>query len=50
MLGVMVVGEEQIYEANDALLDIIGYGRGDVGGRAALLPGAHPAGVGLPQR
>jgi PAS domain S-box-containing protein len=37
VLGVVVVGEQQVYEANDAFLDIIGYGRDDlVAGRISL--------------
>jgi len=30
LLGVVVVGEHQVYEANDAYLDIIGYNRNDL--------------------
>jgi PAS domain S-box-containing protein len=30
VLGVVVAGEQQIYEANDAFLDIVGYSRDDV--------------------
>jgi PAS domain S-box-containing protein len=30
VLGVVLVGEERVYEANDAFLDIVGYTRGDV--------------------
>jgi len=30
VLGVLVAGEERIYEANDAFLDIIGYSRADL--------------------
>ncbi len=30
VLGVVVAGEQQVYEANDAYLDIIGYGREDL--------------------
>jgi PAS domain S-box-containing protein len=30
VLGVVVVGEQQVYEANDAFLGIVGYGRHDV--------------------
>ena len=36
VLGVVVVGEHQVYEANDAYLDIIGYSRDDLeAGRVA---------------
>src|SRR5262249_33896609 len=37
VLGVVVVGEQQVYEANDAFLDMIGYGRDDLeAGRISL--------------
>jgi PAS domain S-box-containing protein len=42
VLGVMVVGHERIYEANDALLDIIGYGRDDVAAGRLSYQGLTP--------
>jgi len=37
VLGVVVVGEQQVYEANDAFLDMIGYSRDDLeAGRISL--------------
>jgi PAS domain S-box-containing protein len=42
VLGVMVVGEQQIYEANDALLDIIGYSRDDVAAGRLSYQGLTP--------
>jgi PAS domain S-box-containing protein len=42
VLGVVVVGEQQVYEANDAFLDIIGYGRDDLEAGRISLQGITP--------
>ena len=43
MLGVVVVGEHRVYEANDAYLAIIGYSRDDLeAGRIAWRTATHP--------
>ena len=50
VLGVVVVGEHRVYEANDAYLGIIGYSRDDLEAGRVRLAEDHPAGVGQRRR
>ena len=50
VLGLVLVGEDQVYDANDAFLDIIGYRREDVESGRVSYRGVTRAGVGGQRR